>query len=262
MPYVTTEDGCNLYYEETGSGAPIVFVHEFAGDHRSWEPQVRYFSRLYRCITFAARGYKPSDVPESLDQYSQGHAVDDIVAVIDGLNLQAAHVVGLSMGGYAALHLAIRHPNVMLSAVIAGCGYGSEASRREGFQQFSGRIADLFEAQGSTVAAPVYANVPERTPYLRKDTRGSALTLRGIQMRRPSVWELIDDMRAITTPTLIISGDDDDPCLEPSLLLKRNIPGSGLLVLPRSGHAMNLEEPDAFNRAIGDFLHTVECGRW
>ena len=277
MPFVTTHDGVKLYYEETGSGTPIVFVHEFAGDHRSWEPQVRYFSRRYRCITFAARGYSPSDVPETLDSYSQSHAVDDIVAVITGLGLHSAHVVGLSMGGYAALHLAIRRPDLMKSAVIAGCGYGSEASRREAFQQFSGRIADLFATAGSAVAAEKYANVPERWPYLDKDPRGwnefigqlsehsatgSALTLRGIQMRRPSIWELIEDMGRIATPTLIISGDDDDPCLEPSLLLKRTIPGSGLVVLPRVGHAINLEEPDRFNRALADFLHTVECGRW
>src|ERR1700751_95865 len=110
MPHLTTDDGVKLYYEETGSGSPIVFVHEFAGDHRSWEPQVRYFSRRYRCITYSGRGYSPSDVPDTLNYYSQSHAVDDIVAVITGLGLQSAHVVGLSMGGYAALHLAIHRP--------------------------------------------------------------------------------------------------------------------------------------------------------
>lgn len=277
MPYVKTNDGVNLYYEDTGSGAPIVFVHEFAGDHRSWEPQVRYFSRLYRCITFDARGYVPSDVPEQLERYSQDRAVDDIAAVIEGLQLGSAHVVGISMGGYAALHLSIRRRELMRSSVIAGCGYGSEAHRREAFQKISGVIADLFLEAGGDVAAEKYANVPERLPWLRKDPRGwyefvaqlaahsplgSALTLRGIQMQRPSVWDLVESMRGITTPTLIVSGDDDDPCLEPSLLLKRNIPQAGLVVLPRVGHAINLEEPEAFNRALAEFLHTVESGRW
>ena len=113
MPYVTTDDSVKLYYEDTGTGTPIVFVHEFAGDHRSWEPQVRYFSRLYRCITFAARGYLPSDIPGDLEMYSQGRATDDIAAVISGLGLQSAHVVGLSMGAYATLHLGIRRPKLV-----------------------------------------------------------------------------------------------------------------------------------------------------
>jgi pimeloyl-ACP methyl ester carboxylesterase len=277
MPYVTTDDGIELYYEATGAGTPLVFVHEFAGDHRSWEPQVRYFSRLYRCITFAARGYAPSDVPDVLEKYSQSRAVDDIVAIITGLGLQAAHVIGLSMGGYAALHLAIRRPELLQSIVIAGCGYGAEPPRREAFQQQSGAIASLFETAGSPVAAEKYANVAARWPYLRKDPRGwseflgqlgehsavgSALTLRGVQMRRPSLWECVEEMRRIATPTLIVTGDDDDACLEPALLMKRTIPRSGLLVLPRGGHATNLEEPDAFNRAVGDFLHAVKCARW
>src|SRR5450432_463493 len=104
MPFANARDGARLYFEETGSGTPIVFVHEFAGDYRSWEPQVRHFSRRYRCITYNARGYPPSDVPADVERYSQASARDDILCVLDGLGINRAHVVGLSMGGFATLH--------------------------------------------------------------------------------------------------------------------------------------------------------------
>ena len=107
MPYAVADDGVKLYYEETGSGLPLVFVHEFAGDHRSWEPQVRCFARRYRCIGFNARGYPPSDVPEDVARYSQARARDDVAAVLSHLGIDRAHVVGLSMGGFAVLHFGL-----------------------------------------------------------------------------------------------------------------------------------------------------------
>src|SRR2546426_8468737 len=103
-PLITADDGVRLYYEETGAGTAVVFVHEFAGDHRSWEPQLRHFSRRYRCIAYNARGYPPSDVPQELERYSQARARDDIRCVLDALGIQRAHVVGLSMGAFATLH--------------------------------------------------------------------------------------------------------------------------------------------------------------
>jgi len=277
VPHLTTDDAVKLHYEEAGSGSPVVFVHEFAGDLRSWEPQMRYFSRTYRCIAFNARGYPPSDVPEDVGMYSYSRAAADIVAVLRGLHIELAHVVGLSMGAYAALTLGMRHPELVRSLVVAGCGYGAEPSRREAFIGQSGVTADLFERSGSAVAADIYANVPARLSYQKKDPRGwaefldrlkdhsatgSTLTLRGVQMRRPSLWDLVEDMRRIRAPTLIVTGDDDEPCLEPGLLMKRSIPGAGLLVLPRGGHAINLEEPEAFNRALAEFFVAAEQGRW
>ena len=125
MSTIATDDGVALHVESTGHGAPLLFIHEFAGDHRSWEPQVRFFGRGYRCVTYAARGYPPSGVPEEPAAYSQQRAVDDAVAVLDGLGIGRAHVVGLSMGGFAALHLTLRHPDRVISAVVAGAGYGA-----------------------------------------------------------------------------------------------------------------------------------------
>ncbi|MGH7933597.1 MAG: alpha/beta fold hydrolase [Candidatus Binataceae bacterium] len=276
MPHVTTDDGVKLYYEETGSGVPIVFVHEFAGDHRSYEPQMRYFARSYRCIAYNARGYPPSDVPEPA-KYSQERARDDIRAVLDGLAIDKAHVVGVSMGGFATLHFGLNYSERARSLVIGGCGYGAEPEKHAQFEQEAEAAACRFETQTIAEAATAYAMGPTRVQLLNKDPRGwaeframlaehspvgSANTLRGVQKKRPSLYALVDRMKRLTVPTLVMTGDEDDPCIEASLLMKRNIPSAGLVIFPRTGHALNLEEPAYFNRVCEDFFHQVEIGRW
>ncbi|HXM81788.1 MAG TPA: alpha/beta hydrolase [Burkholderiales bacterium] len=275
MSYATAKDGTRLYYEEAGSGTSLVFVHEFAGDHRSWEPQMRFFARYFHCVAYNARGFPPSDVPEDAARYSQGQARDDIIAILDHLKLDRAHIVGLSMGGFATLHVGISYPKRARSLVIAGCGYGAEPDKREGFQAECEAAAVSFEANW-TEAAKKYALGPTRVQFQNKDPRGwqefarqlaehspkgKALTMRGVQKRRPSLWELVEGMKKIDLPTLIITGDEDDPCLEPALLMKRHIATSGLVVLPYSGHTINIEEPQAFNQAVLEFLARVDEGR-
>jgi pimeloyl-ACP methyl ester carboxylesterase len=277
MPEVSTDDGVRLYVVETGSGFPVLFVHEFAGDHRSWEPQVRALSRRYRCIAYNARGYPPSGVPNDPAAYSQQRAVADAIAVLDGLGVERAHVVGLSMGGFATLHLGLRHPERARSLVVAACGYGAQPERREAFREESSVIAEAFATEGAAEVAKRYAVGPARVQFQNKDPRGwaefalqlaehssqgSALTMRGVQAERPSLYDLTDELRALTVPTLIVSGDEDEGCLEPSLMLKRTIPTAGLAVLPKTGHTCNLEEPDAFNRLLERFFADVENGAW
>jgi pimeloyl-ACP methyl ester carboxylesterase len=277
MAYATTDDGVRLYYEETGEGVPIVFVHEFAGDHRSWEPQVRFFSRRHRCIAYAARGYPPSDVPERVESYSQQRAAADIRAVMDGAGVERAHVVGLSMGGFATLHFGLEYPARALSLVAAGVGYGAEKTREAEFREAAEQAARGFETKGSRAFAEVYGSSAARVQFEAKDPRGwrelvdqlgehsplgSANTMRGVQTRRPSLYDLEDQFRQLAVPTLIVAGDEDDNSLQPSLFLKRTIPASGLLVLPKTGHTINLEEPAAFNQAVADFFAQVTAGRW
>jgi pimeloyl-ACP methyl ester carboxylesterase len=275
MPHASAKDGIRLYFEEAGSGTPLVFIHEFAGDHRSWEPQLRFFSRYFRCITYAARGFPPSEVPEDGERYSQAHARDDAIAVLDHLKVDRAHVVGLSMGGFAALHVGIAYPKRARSLVIAGCGYGAEPEKKDKFRAECEAAASSFLSNWSE-AAGKYALGPTRVQFQNKDPRGwaefarqlgehspkgQALTMRGVQMRRPSLYELVEDMKKIDVPALIVTGDEDDPCLEPALLMKRSIPNSGLVVLPRAGHTINIEEPEAFNRALFEFFTLVDEGR-
>lgn len=277
MPYARTDDGVNLHYEETGAGAPIVFVHEFAADHRSWEMQMRHFGQRYRAITYGARGYPPSDVPEKPESYSQERATDDILAVMDHLGIDKAHIVGLSMGGFASLHFGLRHPKRALSLVVAGVGYGAEKDQQAKFKAEVEVVAKSLLQEGMAAFAEKYAYGPTRVQFENKDPRGfaqfkkelaehsalgSANTQIGCQGQRPSLYDLVDGMRAMTVPTLVLTGDEDWPCLAPSLLMKREIPSAALAVMPNCGHTINLEDPDQFNRIVGDFIVQVEAGRW
>ncbi|MBR0682288.1 alpha/beta hydrolase [Roseomonas eburnea] len=277
MPRLRTDDGVELHYQEAGTGIPMVFVHEFAGDARSWEPQMRFFSRRYRCIAYNARGYPPSAVPADPKAYSQDRATDDIAAVIKGLGLGQAHVVGLSMGAFAALHLGLRYPGLARSLVAAGVGYGAAPDKREQFRAETDLAIARLRAEGMAVFGRSYSRGPTRLVFEETDprgyaefqaqlsehsTEGSALTMQGVQRERPSLFDLADGFRGYTTPTLVIAGDEDDPTLEPALYLKRTIPTSALMVLPKCGHTMNLEYPDAFNRAVLDFVTQVDAGAW
>ena len=267
--------GVRLHYVEAGEGLPLVFVHEFAGDAESWQPQLRFFSRRYRTIAFNARGYPPSDVPDTPEAYSQQQAADDIKGVLDHLGIAKAHVCGLSMGGYATLHFGLSFPERALSLVVAGAGYGSDDNEQH--KRDSELVIRRFETDGMEKTGDFYAHGPSRVQYLEKDplgwrefrdrlvagsAKGHALTMRGVQMKRPTIYSLEPRLTLLEVPTLIVTGDEDEPCLEPGIFMKRKIPTSGLVVLPKTGHAVNLEEPDAFNRAVLDFLTAVDAGRW
>jgi pimeloyl-ACP methyl ester carboxylesterase len=259
-----------------------VFVHEFAGDGRSWEPQVRHFSRRWRCITYNARGYPPSEVPPDFERYSQERVREDLRCVLEQLDLPAPHIVGLSMGAFATLHFGMRYcaqgaPARARSLTLAGCGTGAHPAVYAKFQQEARALADGIERQGMAHFAASYGHGPARLQLRDKDPRGfaefarqlaehsatgSANTMRGYQARRPCLYELTDDMARVDVPVLVMTGDEDEPCLEPSLLIKRTIARAGLAVLPRSGHAINLEEPALFNALLENFLQQVDAGRW
>ncbi|MGE5512719.1 MAG: alpha/beta fold hydrolase [Bacteroidota bacterium] len=277
MPFLTTDDKVRLHYEETGSGTPVVFVHEFAGDHRSWEPQVRYLARRYRCITYAARGFPPSEVPQDVAAYSQARARDDIRSVLDHLGIAKAHIVGLSMGGFATLHFGLTYPDRARSLLVAGVGYGAEKDQRERFKEEATVIAGRLEKDGMQAFAEAYAYGPTRVQLENKDPRGfaefkrqlgehsakgSANTQLGVQRERPSLFDLEEQLKRLTVPMLVVTGDEDWPCLLPGVFIKRTVPSAGLLVVPNTGHTINIEEPDAFNRAVADFLAQVDAGRW
>ena len=282
MPTIRTDDDVNLYYEEAGSGAPIVFVHEFAGDHRSWEPQMRHFSRTHRCIAYSARGYPPSDVPEGAARYVQERQRDDVLAVLNGLDLRQAHVVGCSMGAFAALHFGMQHATNpatarALSLTLVGVGSGAHPAIYEQFQRECMDRAATIRRDGMARLMATYGHGASRIQYLNKDPRGfaefstqlaahsaigSAYTMEGYQGRRPCLYDLTDRLAGIDVPMLIVCGDEDELCLEPSLLIKRAVPKAGLAIVPRTGHAVNLEEPLRFNRMLEDFLHQVSQGKW
>ena len=275
MPFVTADDGVRLHWEESGSGKPLLFIHEFAGDHRSFAPQVEHFRDRYRCLVYDARGYPPSDVPVDERAYSQLRAVADAVAVLDAAGVERAHVVGVSMGGFCALHLGLRHPDRVDGLVIAGVGYGAHPDVAANFRAESEAVAAAFDAEGAAEVAKRYAVGPARVQFQNKnraawelfarqlaehDSGGSARTMRGVQRLRPSLYDLRDELAAMAVPVLIVVGDEDEGCLEADLMLKRTIPTSGLAILPRTGHTCNLEAPDEFNAPVERFLAAVDAG--
>ena len=276
MPYANS-NGVKIYYEAAGRGRAIVFVHEFSGDYRSWEAQMRHFSRRYRCIAFNARGYPPSEVPASVSKYSYTAAADDIASVMRHAGVGQAHIVGCSMGAYATLQFGLRHPRRALSLTPVGAGAGSDPGGRAQFIKASAATARSFLQDGLAPAMKKYRSAPNRIQLENKDPRGfrefceefaahsalgSANTLRGVQARRPTLYSLARGLAHMKVPTHIISGDEDNNCLEPGLFIKRVCRAARLTVVPATGHAVNIEEPDLFNRMTADFLALVDSGRW
>lgn len=277
MPYISASDGVRLYYEEAGQGTPVLFVHEFMGEYRSWEAQLRHFSRCYRAIAFNARGYPPSDVPSNVEDYGFEHQRAGILAMLDGLHIERAHIVGLSMGAFATFYFGMQWPERALSLTLAGIGSGSMPEARAGFRLESEAAADKLLAEGWEKSAEVRGSSPTRVQLQNKNPRafaefialvkqhsakGSALTLKGYQALRPSLGDFREQMARCTVPTLIISGDEDEPCLDASLMLKRHVPAAGLVFMPQTGHACNLEEPELFNLTCERFFHQVESGQY
>lgn len=276
MPYIQAESA-RLHYEETGQGHPIVFVHEFGADAREWEGQVRHFSRAYRCITYNARGYPPSEVPQDPALYGYEFAADDIAAVMRGLSIPHAHVVGLSMGAYASLQFGLRHPGMASAIVAAGVGTGSPPSQREAWLAEAPATSRGFLERGMEAMAEEMGNSPTRIQLKRKDRRGweefmahlrshsahgMSSTMARYQTLRPSLHDFQDAFGRLAVPVLLAVGDEDLPCIETNLMLKAAIPTAGLWICPNTGHAINLEEPAAFNREVESFLSAAERGSW
>ncbi|MET0189229.1 MAG: alpha/beta hydrolase [Pseudonocardia sediminis] len=273
----TTDDGVGLHWESHGEGEPLLLLHEFGGDHRSWRPQVAHFSRRYRCLVYDARGYPSSDVPSDPGAYSQDRAVADALCVLDAAGEDSAHVVGNSMGGFATLHLGLRHPDRTRSLVVAGCGYGAHPDQDAAFRAESRELSRRYADEGSAAVAADYGAGPGRLFLKDKDPAGYAehlailaehdptgagLTMAGVQASRPSLYDLRDDQARMDVPTLIVAGDGDDGILDVDVMLRRTLPRAGLAVLPRSGHLTNLEEPALFNALVEQFHAQVAAGRW
>ena len=276
MPYVEA-DGTKLYFEESGRGYPIVFIHEFASDVRGWEAQVRHLSRAYRCVAYNARGYPPSDIPQDAALYGWEFAVDDIAALMRGLKIERAHLVGLSMGGYAALQFGLRYPQKASAIVAAGVGSGSQPSQRDAWLRESSVLARIFVEHGMVSMAERMARGPARVQLKYKDPKGwrefvvrlrqhspqgMSSTMARCQALRPSLHDLRDQFSGMVVPVLLAVGDEDVRCLETNLMLKSALPNAGLWICPNTGHAINLEEPAVFNAQIESFLGAVERGSW
>lgn len=277
MPYATTADGVRLYFEEAGKGTPILFVHEFSGDLRSWEAQIAHFSRRYRCIAFNARGYPPSDVPGRPSSYSPRHAVDDMAAVLRHLKIRKAHIMGCSMGAQSTLHFGLTYPRMAITLTTIGAGSGSTAATRAQFLRNVEANARSFEQNGLGAALARVRKAPNRIQLKRKNPRawdnfcerfvehsaqGLANTQRGIQARRPTIPSLGRALAKLKVPTHLVAGDEDPGALGPGLFIKSVCHAARLTIAPATGHLVNAEEPELLNRLTDDFYALVESRQW
>lgn len=276
MPHASV-NGISLYYEESGQGDAIVFAHEFSDDCRSFAGQVAHFAPRYRCVVYNARGFAPSEAPEALDAYSQEHSVEDMAALMRHLGIDRAHVVGISMGSMTTLHFGLRHPDMARSLVICGTGPGDTARAKARFEaEIEDFIADI-ETRGWSRVAEDYGLTDDRRRLrdknpaaysgfqerlAKRDRNGPLQTLRRTVTSRPLLADLAGQLEAMEVPTLILTGDEDHVCVDTSLYLKRLLPAAGLSIVPGTGHAVNLEEPELFNRTLEAFFDAVEAGRW
>jgi pimeloyl-ACP methyl ester carboxylesterase len=276
MPELRTGQ-VGIHYELHGSGPAILFAHESTGDCANWQAQVEHFAPRHTCIVYNARGYPPSAVPASPDAYSQEHFVADMLAVLDHLQVAKAHVVGLSMGSMTSLHFGLRHPDRARSIVLAGTGPGQSRAAVEAFNAQVRALADGLETRGWAAILEDYDSAPDRrelkwkNPSMHRlycdrlrgrDGATSATILREVVCQRPLLADLRAELRRMDLPVLIATGDLDADCLPTSLFLRSVLPRAGLIVFPRTGHAVNLEEPDLFNDLLERFYASISAGRW
>ncbi len=271
MPYLQAR-GAKLYYETSGLGEPIVFLHEFADDYRSWDTQTPFFSQCFRCICFNARGYPPSDTPLDPNLYGLDLAVSDLEHVLDGLAIARAHLVGLSMGAATALEFAVRNPSRVLSLVLASIGSGSHPESAVAFRQSILDSARLLKDQGLNALFERYQQMPARTTlqekhparwasfkrrFLERSLQGTVLTLENVHGKRIPITTQEHKLRALNVPALILKGEKDAGVESATTFLHDTLPRARLITFPATGHAVNIEEPERFNASAARFLNRI-----
>ena len=275
MPKFLTPDGLSLYYEKHGRGEAIVFVHEFGGDYRSWWRQVPAFSETHHCIVYSARGFLPSAVPESQNAYGQAQATADLLALLDGLQIQSAHLVGTSMGSFTSLDFALDHPGRVKSLTLVGNSSGprNDAERRSYRDdwvapEIERRLAEGGEGAVAVLAQdPAYRSFREQDPagwqrysgHLRaQPVEGAVNILKTLHWNRRSLWDDQDRLAVVTCPVMLIMGAEDYYLVgETNAFLDEVLPNSRRHCFDETGHLVNIERAEAFNALLREFLSSV-----
>jgi pimeloyl-ACP methyl ester carboxylesterase len=272
MPLVELED-IRLYFENHGRGPALVLAHGFACGVRSWDPQLRGLTDRYRVIVYDARGHGLSEAPREASAYSQQHMVDDLCGLMNHLGLDTAAVGGLSMGGNVALNFAFAHPERVSALIVADTGAGSDDTARMVARSLQG--ADVLESDGIeayvdwAMSHPAFARFVSRgaeeerfmrSCLMTNRAHGIALSTRGVQAKRPSIYALEPQLRRLEMPALLIVGEHDEACLPVHAFMARTIANASHHVLAGAGHLTNLEAPEGFNRLVAEFLDAYVVG--
>jgi proline iminopeptidase len=258
-------NGVSLFYEESGSGPPLLLIHAFPVGRGMWEPQVPFFGAHYRVVTYDCRGFGRSEAPTAPGAYSLPLSVGDARGLLAHVGALPAVVWGLSMGGSIALNLALTHPTSVRALVLCATGAGSEdpgafRARCVEYGEASSRGMDGFFER--MMDWPVFADFvkgPRESRVLREmvmaqPPHGIGLTALYTMAPRPPVYALEERLAGIRVPTLVVCGERDEACVESSRFLARAIPGARLWMMKGAGHFLNLEEPQLVNETVLAFL--------
>jgi len=271
-------DGVGIGYQDRGVGDPIVFVHEFGGEPARWGHQVAYLKDDYRCITYAARGFFPSDIPDTITLYGQAQATDDLLALIEHLDLDRVHLAGTSMGSFTSLDFTLKFPDRVRSLTLVGNSSGprDETEREKYRTQWVSEEIRHRERAGSRGAVEIlendlaYASLQRRLPdewkgYAERlsaqSVTGALNILKTLHWDRRSIWNDEERLRAITCPVLMVHGDEDYFLVgETNVYLEAVLPDATRVLFEQTGHLVNIERADRFNRLMEDHLLRAKNG--
>ncbi len=243
-------DGVNIYYEVHGEGPPLLLTHGFSATAQMWRGQVAPLSKAHKLITWDMRGHGQSDYPTDPAQYSEEHTVADMAAILDEVGAKTAIIGGLSLGGYMSLAFHLVHSDRTRALLIIDTGPGYKRDEpREGWNQNALRTADRYDKDGLARLAGGSAEMRTAT---HRSAEGLALAARGMLTQRDA--RVINSLPDIAVPSLVVVGADDTPFLAASDYMAGKIPGAQKAVIAGAGHSANIDQPEAFNTAVLNFL--------
>ncbi|MGX1167373.1 pimeloyl-ACP methyl ester carboxylesterase [Bradyrhizobium sp. USDA 372] len=252
MPKID-RDGVNIYYEVHGNGPPLLLTHGYSSTSAMWHGQIDALAKDHTLILWDMRGHGQSDYPDDANAYSEALTVGDMAAILDAVGAKRAIIGGLSLGGYMSLAFYRAHPERARALLIIDTGPGfRKDDAREAWNARALATAERLDREGLDV---LKAATRERATARHRNARGLALAARGMLTQRDArVMELLPDIRV---PSLIVVGADDTPFLAASDYMAAKIPGAQKVVIPAAGHAVNIDQPQAFVDAVAPFLKNL-----
>ena len=248
-------DGVNIHYEVHGEGPPLLLTHGYSATAQMWRPQVEPFSKQFKLITWDMRGHGRSDYPADQSEYSEEKTVADMAALLDAVGAKQAVVGGLSLGGYMSLAFYRAHPDRVRALLIIDTGPGfKKDDARDAWNKRAHDTGDRFEREGLEV---LKSGSRERSSVTHRDASGLARAARGMLTQRDA--RVIESLPDIKVPSLVVVGADDTPFLAASDYMAAKIPGAQKVVVPAAGHAVNIDQPQAFIEAVLPFLDGLQA---
>ena len=246
-------DGVKLHYEVHGSGPALLLTHGYSSTSAMWKGQIEALSQHHQLVLWDMRGHGQSDYPDDPAAYSEALTVADMSALLDEIGAESAIVGGLSLGGYMSLAFYRAYPERVRALLIIDTGPGfKKDGARDAWNKRVHETGDRFEREGLAVLQSLSR---ERSSVSHRDASGLARAARGMLAQRDA--RVIESLPGITVPTLVVVGADDEPFLAASDYMATKIPGAKKVVIPAAGHAINIDQPQAFVEAVLPFLENL-----